>query len=260
MLETSNIDKLFNESGHLTEEGIAIWVDALQYQAEERLPQKIREHVETCLECKSAIIDTFSIFDQEGSALTQHPYFEDEIHKQKRSARNTSNLWLKIAASVILLISIVIVLLLLFKPTNNNKDLFAEYFSPYPNILTERNITKEYDNKLLIVALDHYDKGEFNKANQIFEELVKQEVVSDTVLFYYGNTSLATGDTDQAIKSFEQLLLDTNSRILLQAEWYLALAYLSENKVDQCMLYLKKIIQKETHLNIKAQELFNKIE
>ena len=260
MLNTSQIEKFFNVDGHLSEEGIAIWVDALQYQKTEVLPDKVKEHVENCALCKSSVVEVYSVIGQENRPLSEHPYFSGTDHQNQQAGKFKIKLWIKIAASLLILATIAVALLFQTRHTNNSGELFAEYFSPYPNIVLERNLVQEHQNKSFITAMDYYDKGEFGSATQYFEKTRQAEVLSDTALFYYGNVSLATGNAKQAIVLFEQLLTDSNSQFSGQAEWYLALAYLSADKPEQCLQQLKKIIDEDTHHKTEAQELVRKIE
>ena len=260
MLNTRQINKLFTTDGHLSEEGIAIWVDALQYKKTDSLPEKIREHVEGCVVCKSSVINTYSVLEQEAHPFPEHPYFDDADNKTKRLSKRKINLWYKIAAAVLILLSMMAILLFQLRENKDSGELFAEYFSPYPNIITIRNSTQTEQNKTFVAALNSYNNGDYRRASQLFEELNKIEVLSDTVLFYYGNSSLASGDVNQAIVLFEQLLSDTNSRFVIQAEWYIALAYLSSDKTAQCLQHLKKVIDEDTYHKTKARELYKKIE
>ncbi len=260
MLNTSQTEKLFNVDGHLSEEGIAIWVDALQYQKTGALPEKVKEHVENCALCKSAVVELYSVIGQEDRPLSEHPYFGGTDHQTRRAIKHDIKLWIKIAASLLILVSIAVALLFQFWHTNNSGELFAEYFSPYPNIVLKRNLVQEHQNKSFVTAMDHYNKGEFRSATQYFEKSGQVEVLSDTALFYYGNASLATGNAKQAIVLFGPLLTDSGSRFFRQAEWYYALAYLSADKPEQCLQQLKKLIDEDTHHKTEALELLRKIE
>ena len=259
MLNSNQIKKLFTADGHLSEEGIALWADALQYKKTDALPKKLREHVESCVVCKSSVINTFSVLQQNDQPLSEHPYFGTKNNETKRFGKHRINTWAKIAASVLILLSIMVVLLFLLQENKNKGGLFAEYFSPYPDIITQRNGTQVDQSKTFVEAMNYYDKEEYGKAFRLFAELNKNETPSDTVLFYYGNSSLASGDVKQAVVLFEQLLADTNSRFRMQSEWYIALACLSLNKPEECLRHLKKVIEEDPHQKEKALDLYNTI-
>jgi hypothetical protein len=52
---------LFDEAHHLTDEGIALYVDALKLGRTAALPAPIREHVQECLACKQEVTGLFAL-------------------------------------------------------------------------------------------------------------------------------------------------------------------------------------------------------
>jgi hypothetical protein len=67
---------LFDEAHHLTDEGIALYVDALKLGRTDALPAPIREHVQECLACKQEITGLFALVARSDDALDgAHPVF-----------------------------------------------------------------------------------------------------------------------------------------------------------------------------------------
>ena len=65
----------FDEHGHLNEEGVALYVDALKLERTNRLPEAIRAHVAGCQECRVNVTGLFSLLAEE--PLTgSHPTLE----------------------------------------------------------------------------------------------------------------------------------------------------------------------------------------
>lgn len=78
-----NTNTLFTESlgknkPHLTEEGVALYVDALLLQRVEELPSSLRNHVENCLECEIQIMGVYELSKKVTpiAAYKPHPYFD----------------------------------------------------------------------------------------------------------------------------------------------------------------------------------------
>jgi hypothetical protein len=68
--------KLSREDSHLTEEGVALYVDALKLKTTDRLPDRVREHVASCLRCKQEIVELESLVDEDSyRGLRSHPAF-----------------------------------------------------------------------------------------------------------------------------------------------------------------------------------------
>ncbi len=55
----------FDERGHLDEEGVALYVDALRLERTERLPEALLAHVAGCQECRKNVTGLFSLLAKE---------------------------------------------------------------------------------------------------------------------------------------------------------------------------------------------------
>ena len=67
--------KLFDENLHLNEEGVALYVDALNLNAFEQLPESVLEHVSECATCKLNIEELFQLLEQEVGKLEERHSF-----------------------------------------------------------------------------------------------------------------------------------------------------------------------------------------
>ena len=54
-----------NERGHLNEEGVALYVDALRLDRTDRLPEHIRAHVAACQQCRVNVTGLYSLLADE---------------------------------------------------------------------------------------------------------------------------------------------------------------------------------------------------
>ena len=75
-------------SGHLTEEGIGLYVDGLKLGRMSELPAEILEHVAECGKCRMEIVELHQVLEEvsyaEGSA---HPYFDRVPAKSPEQSR-----------------------------------------------------------------------------------------------------------------------------------------------------------------------------
>ncbi|MBC8490235.1 MAG: tetratricopeptide repeat protein [Bacteroidetes bacterium] len=260
MSETKKIENLFNTEGHLTEEGIALWVDALLFKKEDKLPANISEHVEHCLECKEAIVDLYGIMKDNTDIPSAHPFFNKD-KKEESVQINSGKKYFryKIAASIALFLTITVVLLIIFRHGKTNEELFAEYFKPYTNIITTRNQLSDEYNKLMSNALYYYETREYNKANIFFLELTNEGITNDTLMFYYGISSLGNNDPSKAINIFEMILTGQGRTFFQQAEWYLALAYIKNGDKEKAIEMLEKLIDNNTYYKTDAKKLIKEL-
>ena len=80
------------DDGHLTDEGTALYVDALRLDRLSGLPQWILEHVSECHSCKERITGLFTIVPQDVyRGLRHHPTF---------GSLTPARTWYRIAASI----------------------------------------------------------------------------------------------------------------------------------------------------------------
>lgn len=69
----------FKENSHLSDEAVALYVDALKLDKLGQMPESILEHVSECAECKSEVEDLFLLLeDQPFGQKGQHPFFRSD--------------------------------------------------------------------------------------------------------------------------------------------------------------------------------------
>ena len=67
--------KLFDENSHLNEEGVALYVDALNLNTFEQLPEPVLEHVSECDTCKLNIEELFQLLEEVEKREEQRSFF-----------------------------------------------------------------------------------------------------------------------------------------------------------------------------------------
>lgn len=70
-------DNFFNHENHLSETGIALYVDAIKLQRLSGLPESIRHHVKECIDCKMQILEVSALLESQPYDTTiPHPYLD----------------------------------------------------------------------------------------------------------------------------------------------------------------------------------------
>ena len=108
------LHKFFGGGGHLNDEGVALYVDALRLKTIPQLPSAVRDHVAKCQECKKSITGLFMLLDDTHYGDVQsHPFFETQ-----RATESRFSLFMKIAAVVVGIVSLATVAYLIgpFRP------------------------------------------------------------------------------------------------------------------------------------------------
>jgi len=86
---------LRSEDGHLTEEGTALYVDALKLSRLSKLPRWMVDHVGDCRICKERVTGLYALLPADSHAgLKTHPYFGSLAH-----SRN----WYRVAPAIALI-------------------------------------------------------------------------------------------------------------------------------------------------------------
>ena len=149
---------------------------------------------------------------------------EDDIPKSiKKSKVN----WL-LVASIALIFSLGGYFFFL-NSTPTNEELFAEYFSPYENIVAPivRN-QKEKTSKEIAFAL--YENGNYDKAIENFETLKNDTIVdASTLNFYSANAYLQLEKVEKAKTFFLKVLKSKNKEWEQETLWYLGLINIKQN-------------------------------
>ena len=66
----------FNDKGHLTDEALSLYAEALKLGSQEQLPEALREHLEQCPHCQEQAMALYALIaGQDYSELGPHPTF-----------------------------------------------------------------------------------------------------------------------------------------------------------------------------------------
>lgn len=251
---------LFDQEGHLTDEGIAGWIDAAETSQLSALPDEIISHVETCLRCKGLIIElrealheADQVTDEEISIRSKHGrirYFND-----KRLVR--------IAATVVILIAVgTLIALVTVLQKDAPESLFAAHFKPYDDIISVKGVEPPADSIDLIrrIGFSFYNREQYDSAVSAFRFLQSSGYPSDTNSFYLAIAILGTTRSpDEAIIILKDLS-GGNSVFKVQSAWYLALAYLKMNKPVEAVKELKLLSAESEDYREQCMKLLNELE
>jgi tetratricopeptide (TPR) repeat protein len=240
---------LMSNSGHLTDEAVALCVEAMMSaKGENKLPGNIKTHLMECSICNDRVIDLYSDIKDE-------PDIIQRIKVQTGSTKKNilfSKHWLKYAAAVLLvLIALGSYFIFHWSPTG---DLFQKYFEPYPNILAMKGDVKTE----LSTALLYYEVRDWDSAILLFQKVLTNDQNNYSAMFYLGNALLANGKSDQAIYWLDKAYA-SDLNLSNQIKWYLALAHLAEGDRSNALNHLNSLIESDNFYRSKAKKLLKQI-
>ncbi|MBD1262173.1 tetratricopeptide repeat protein [Maribacter polysiphoniae] len=155
--------------------------------------------------------------------------------------------WYRIAASIAILISLGI---WFFNKQSPNEKLFKRYYSVDPGLPT---VMGNNDNYAFYEAMVDYKQGNYDVAINKWEKLLLTNQDSDTLNYFLGSAYLANGNTNKAIILFENTLNSGAPTFSKEAHYYMALALLKNNNIEEAIKHLKMVPDE------KSQELLKKI-
>ncbi len=114
----------FNDKGHLTDEALALYAEALKFQEVDQLPEVLRGHLESCPQCQEQAMALYALIaDQDYSGLGPHPTFG-------RGAGRTTASILKMWFRPLLLLLMALLAFFLFLQQQQEKRQSGEKETP----------------------------------------------------------------------------------------------------------------------------------
>lgn len=169
-----------------------------------------------------------------------------------KSASFTPRIW-KIAAAII---AVAATAAIIFWPSSKpgNNQLFTYYFVPYENILAVRG----EDDKQLQKAMDAYTHKAFPDAAKQLKAYLGSKPDDLVVLFYYGVSEIGADNEATGIEALTRVI-NNNGVLKEQAEWFIALGLLKDEKIEECKAALRSIDRTGHDYQQQAQKLLEQL-
>ena len=175
---------------------------------------------------------------------------------EHQQANKKTSKYYKIAIAASLIICLGIVGIWEQNQPISNDAIFAEYFQPYDNIIVPNSRSNEVESPKAI-AFRNYDTQKYKIASEQFADLYKTTSTS-YYLFYQAICELQLGNEDKSIE-----LLNSHKQysdnLSQHRNWYLALAYLKANKIEESTTLLQEIVNKKSYKHKTAEIIFKKL-
>ena len=264
MLKESSKKRKKSSSCHLTDEEIALCAQELALGSlPKSIPIHVKSHLDGCYTCSTNVHDLCRLIYDE-------PVLVEAIRKEKGLStlaekqcspekigivmpHNSKHRWLYAAAAVLVLIAISI--FALFQPASTPEQLFANYYSPYQDIITSKSTVY---NQELVHGLFYYNAGNYEQAIIHFNNGLIYNPKDHDILFYLAGSYLAIGDYKEAIPIFE-LLHTISPQYHSPVRWYLALSYLAGNKTGKAVKMLESIRDEGGFYAEDAEKILRKL-
>jgi tetratricopeptide (TPR) repeat protein len=132
------------------------------------------------------------------------------------------------------------------RPLSNN-DLFTKYMKPYELVLTNRSVDNEATQLWLNQAQDYYQRGEFEKAIDCFDEVLEINAGKVEADFYMGVSYMEIEQHQDASESFTRVIKHDDNLFIQKSEWFLAGCFLAMDETDRARRQLALIASSSNH-------------
>ncbi len=184
----------FDAGKHLTDEGIALYVDALKLNCVDQVPREIREHVSGCRQCKQAILELESLVeDHQYSRIRSHPTFGKVRTELKHLAVY------RIAASLLLIIGLGVAAKLL--------GLFDDGGQLERHLPSAESVSQGVQPETTVAIGKGETSGSVNRGGELAENFIPSPTLESVVGSTLRSeeivvTSPAVGETSRGVVSF----------------------------------------------------------
>lgn len=162
--------------------------------------------------------------------------------------------WYYYAAAAV--VAMLIAITFLLPGQQSTDELFASYFTPYPNVF-EPTVRGNDVATVRTQAFQAYERKDYQTAVLGFEALLS--VKEDPgILLLLGNSNLMLGNAKEAQENFVTLI-NKYDDLDLQAKWFLSLSYLKSGDKENARKILEELGETEISYASKAKELLEKV-
>ena len=177
----------FKEDSHLSEEAVALYVDALKLESLDRIPEEIRDHVSECSMCKIEIEELFLLLEDEKYGKEEPHPFLTSIPKSKKMG---ISLVFRIAAVFLLVLGCYGVFQLFWlkldrNAENNIPPNVSKIIIPGDTLLVKGSEKVFADNFAVLPSLEDLVKTEYRSNTVEIQSPALNAEVGENITFQW---------------------------------------------------------------------------
>ncbi len=261
MKETSKTARGINP--HLSDGEIALCAqEMVAGNYPEKVAAQLLHHIHECTACREAVWELYHLIAGEPTVieairkdamLKTKPIEKGKVFGRKRKMFSINQFGYVAAAAALIILLVAVFYFLNQKPVH--EQLFTQYYSPYHDVVTSKS---QAERNFLLDGLFYYNTAQYDSAIDKFISGLEVRHDDQDLIFYLGSSYLAAGNHEKAIISFERLF-EPGSKYYSPARWYLALAYLGANDLDEARKIFEDIIAEGGFYAGKAGEIVERM-
>ena len=135
--------------------------------------------------------------------------------------------------------------------------LYATYYSPDEGLPTTLGYM---DDAQFAEGMISYKMGDYAEALDYWQPLLSADPANDTLNYYGGLAYLGSGQAEKAIAHLEKVTANEGSAYQTDARWYLALAYLKNERTTEAQALLQILTEEDSPYREASREILEKLE
>ena len=177
-----------------------------------------------------------------------------EVVKRKGVAKYNTKVivWSVITAAACLILSLPLV------KTYYSTSVYEKVYTPYSTDLHTRALDASKEERFQLGML-FYERKEFDSAYNIFSNYLLKNFDNQTAKFYLASSALELDRDQEAIEAFTEIIEDGTSPYLLHAKWYLSMAYLKTDNIEEARAITEELAETDNYYRGKAIKLLKRI-
>ncbi len=188
----------------------------------------------------------------------------DKIHQELKPGRSKkydlySRKWSLVAASLLILIVVSLVFFCESDVWSKDGEIFDKYYSRYNPQNVVRSHTGCSGHEEYLSALELYNNEKYSEAKHAFQRIIGEKPKNIGAKFYLGVTHIELGDTENAIKYFDEVINSGDLFYIEHSQWYKSLCFIKMDNETEAMKQLVMISGKGGFYQNRADEIISKI-
>jgi tetratricopeptide (TPR) repeat protein len=258
---------MYKNKKHLTDYGVARYVEGLLLPERfGNIPGEILDHVMGCEECRKRVFVQYDIDRQDPEYIN----VLKTLDRDDQQANEKANVVLltpekisRFRPVIFMMAATVLVLLagtflLLDRKGMDSEEMFNQYFSVYPDILTTKSGAS--NDEMLQTALYYYNNEQFEVAKTAFNNYLINNQEDSLAQLYHAICHLVLNEEMKAIPILHTLsvnMKDSDDRV--RVNWYLGLAYLKAGQIKDARLVFESLSSKSNTYSAKSKDILSKL-
>lgn len=202
-----------------------------------------------------------AIADKEAFALEEQlNLIHDQVYKPwtVKLSKSSMKKAMVIVSGIAVSLALVAVLLISQKNNTSTTDLYAQYFEPAEIGMSFRTSGNAVSNDLK-TAMMLYESKRFDEAIKMFEEILKNDNSRIGLNLYSGISHMEVKEYDEANIRFRKIIDHKTNAFIESAEWYLGLCYLLKDDEEMAIQIFTEISNGKGFYSKESKKILKKL-